>query len=303
MKKRIVFSIYIDIPKEDLDWQPPHHGHTIPKTEHTKLEFQKNAPWLKEMQESYCKSIGVPYKLFEYGKDYIEYRDWFLSTYSQITHYNIVNFYKIHCMYELAKEYDEILYLDYDVVPNTNENFFEAFDLSSSTAIMEGLAPTQKPVPSTPQAVIENCKLWMPSIRSPAAKWWNCKALAILTDLPHEKENIFIFNTGIVGISADHLKKLDYFGDFDKTLKLMDELKANEDGMWPDCLQELFGWDNETIWAYKTKLNNINWTVLGPKWHHFMDKENYIPKDAKFIHVINKNFDYVKNWLSSGNTS
>lgn len=299
MKKRIVFSLYIDIPKEDLDWQPPHHGHSMPKTEHTKQEFQKNAPWLKEMQEKYCKAIDVPYKLFEYDQSYIDYRDWFLKTYPQITHYNIVNFYKIHCMYELAKEYDEILYLDYDVIPNTTENFFEAFDLESGFAIMQGLAPTQKQVPKTANEVIKSCNVWMPSIRSPAAKWWNCKALAILTDLPSRAEDIYIFNTGIVGASKKQLEKLDYYGDFDEVLSLMDELKANEDGMWPTCLQELFGWDNETIWAHKTKLNNVQWTNLGGLWHHFMDKENYIPEDAKFIHVINKNFDYVKEWIHS----
>lgn len=301
--KRIVFSLYIDIPKSDLDWQPPHHGHTISKTEHTKLEFQKNASWLTEMQKEYCKSIDVPYKLFEYDNTYIEYRDWFLSTYPQITHYNIVNFYKVHCMYELAKDYDEILYLDLDVIPNTTDNFFEAFDLSSHIAIMEGIAPSQRDIPKTPYEIIQSCKLYMPSIRSPIAKWWNCKALSTITDLPAEAETIPIFNTGIVGASAKQLHKLDYYTDFDETLKLMDELKSNEDDIWPECLQELFGWDNETIWAYKTKLNYVKWEVLGPQWHHFMDKENTIPNDAKFIHVINKNFDYVKNWLSSGNTS
>jgi hypothetical protein len=302
LKKRIVFSLYIDIPKEDLDWQPPHHGHSIPKTEHTKIEFQKNSPWLRKMQEKYCESINVPYKLFEYDQDYIEYRDWVLSTYPQITHYNIVNFYKIHCMYELIKDYDEILYLDYDVIPNTNENFFEAFDLSTGIAIMEGLAPSQKPIPKTTHGVIANCNLWMPSIRSPAAKWWNAKALAVLTGLPTSEENIKIFNTGIVGASAEQLRKLDYYSNFDETLALMDELKVNEDEMWPECLQKLFGWDNETIWAYKTQLNDVKWHVLGGQWHHFMDKENYIPRNAKFIHVINKNFDYVKNWLNSENT-
>lgn len=301
--KRIVFSLYIDIPKEDLDWQPPHHGHTMPKTEHTKIEFQKHASWLKEMHIKYCDSIGVEYKLFEYDVAYREYRDWFLETYPQITHYNIVNFYKIHCMYELAKEYDEILYLDYDVVPVTTENFFDAFNLNEGFAIMEGLAPTQKPFPKEPRTLIRRCLEWMPSIRSPAAKWWNCKALAVLTGLSSKQEDIYVFNTGIVGASKKQLQKLDYFGNFDETLELMDELKANEDEMWPECLQQLFGWDNETIWAYKTKLNDVKWTKLGGQWHHFMDKENHIPKSAKFIHVINKNFDYVRNWLSSGNIS
>lgn len=303
MKKRIIFSLYIDIPKKDLDWQPPHYGHSIPKTEHTKIEFRNNCKWLRERHENYASSIGVEYKLFEYDQSYIDYRNHFIKSYPQITHYNIVNFYKIHCMYELAKDYDEILYLDYDVVPNTKENFFKKFDLSKGIAIMEGLAATQRPVTKNPYKLIDECELWMPSIRSPTAKWWNYKALSSITNLPSKDNDICIFNTGIVGTTKEHLKKLDYYGNFDETLDLMDELKLNEDGMWPNCLQSLFGWDNETIWAYKTKLNNVTWQPLGDRWHYFMDKKNIIPEDAKLIHVINKNFSYVKNWLSSGKTS
>lgn len=297
MKSRVVFSLYIDIPKEDLDWQPPHHGHTIPKTEHTKQEFQKYAPWLKQQHVDYCESIGIEYKFFEYDQAYIDYRDWFLAEYPQITHYNIVNFYKIHLLYELSKEYDEVLYLDFDVVPVTTDNFFEAFDLSKGIVIMEGMAPSQSPFARTIKQFGERRFRFLPSIRSPAAKWWNCKAMCMMEGLPCDNEDVMIFNTGIIGATREHLEQLDYFGDFDYTLSLMDDLKNNADGMWMDPILKLFGWDNETIWGYKTALNEVEWQLIGPQWHHFMDKENKIPEDTKFIHTINKNFDFVQEWI------
>ena len=37
--KRIVFSIYIDIPESLLDAQPPHHGETEDKNVKAKREF------------------------------------------------------------------------------------------------------------------------------------------------------------------------------------------------------------------------------------------------------------------------
>ena len=62
--KRIIYSLYVDIPEKELDKQPPHHDSNISKTLHTKLEFQKHPAWLKERHESYAKSIGVDYILF-----------------------------------------------------------------------------------------------------------------------------------------------------------------------------------------------------------------------------------------------
>ena len=56
--------------------------------------------------------------------------------YPYLTMYNIINFYKIHLMYELGLKYDEILFLDFDVVPMKNENFFELWDLTKGIAVL-----------------------------------------------------------------------------------------------------------------------------------------------------------------------
>ena len=47
--------------------------------------------------------------------------------------YEIVNFYKIYLLDKLAEEYDEILYLDFDAIPVTNDNFFEYWDLTKAS--------------------------------------------------------------------------------------------------------------------------------------------------------------------------
>ena len=38
---------------------------------------------------------------------------------------------------------------------------------------------------------------------------------------------------------------------------------------------------------------------LLPEWHHFMDKWSYIPENTVFVHAINKNFSYVKEWTET----
>ena len=112
--KKIIYSLYVDIPEKELDEQPPHHDSNISKTLHTKLEFQKHYEWLKERHESYAKSIGVEYILFEYDKELEEYTN---SMPPEITAYNALNFYKIKKLYDLSKEYDvPIVHLESELI-------------------------------------------------------------------------------------------------------------------------------------------------------------------------------------------
>ena len=275
--KRVIFSLYIDIPSEELDDQPPHWKSKIPKNEYAKVQFREYYDWLKYMHKQYAKACAVEYKLFEYDQDYINYKNEFNEKYPQIVSYNIVNFYKIHLLYELAKEYDEIVYLDFDVVPVSQKNIFDHHDLSKGIHIMHG-SDVEPPGP-------------LHSNRSPTAKYWNARAMFMYDELPSYHN---VFNTGIIITNKHHLNQLKYYENFNEVLSLMDEIKKDE--AFDDNMRKMFGYDNETIWAYKTVKNNVKVVNLDESWHHFMDKWNYIPKNTNLVHVINKNFDYVKSW-------
>lgn len=73
--KRIIYSIYIDIPSEELDAQPPHHGDIEDKNQKAKREFADHQVWLEYRQRRYAKSIGIEYKLFTADDQWFEYRD------------------------------------------------------------------------------------------------------------------------------------------------------------------------------------------------------------------------------------
>ena len=98
--KRIIYSFYIDIPKSELDifdknilkegQQPINYA--------TKNAFKENYLKLISCKEWYAEELGVPFKLFEYDSDFIMYKDKLQKDYPYLTTYNIVNFYKIHCI-------------------------------------------------------------------------------------------------------------------------------------------------------------------------------------------------------------
>ena len=298
--KRIVFSIYIDIPESLLDPMKPHHGDTEDKNLKAKREFALHYKWLLEKQKEYANNIGAEYKHYVYDQKYINLQKWYNDNHPYITEYNIVNFYKIHLMYELGEEYDEILYLDLDVLPNTKENIFEKHNIEEGVLIKKNAHGKRADL-----EYVKRCEeLFLTlgntnSIRSPWAKWWNSRALCMNYGKP--TNDIPVYNTGIVGINKYWLDKIDYFSDFDETLEEMKELKEEEISMWPKFVQAMFGWDNETIWGFKCHMNDVPSVWLDGYWHTFLDKDFKIPKASKLIHIVNKNFKTVREWYEENN--
>ena len=273
---RVIFSLYVDIKTVS------HHE--------SKAQFNKHYDWLLSTHKKYAFKHNIEYKHYVYDDEYIMYRDWFLKEYPEVSEYNIVNFYKIHLLYKLSEEYDEILYLDFDVIPVTDLNFFDEWDLSKGIAIMSGTAEAQKGINELDTLRHKH------NIRSPFAKYWNAKVMFTEKDIDAKSE---VFNTGIIGASKERLSELDYFNQFKETLEFMTDL-INDD-FYPDSIRCLFGYDNETIFAYKLLGQKLPFQQLDNGWHHFMDKWDYIPNNSKFIHCISKNFDYVRGWCEKNN--
>lgn len=285
---KVIYSLYIDIPEQLL---VSHHN--------SKLAFNKHYDWLLSMHKQYANLLDIEYRHYTYDENYIEYQDWFRKTYPDISEYNIINFYKIYLLYELAKDYDEILYLDFDVVPITQKSFFDVWNISENGIT---IMVNRNSIDTSLHKMVISEKNFnnvsMLSNRSPTAKYWNARAMLIESNYSGIND---VYNTGIIGASKKQLEQLDYWGEFNQVIELMTELKNDEFSMWPDHIRHMFGWDNETIWSYKMSINNIIRQDLTNQWHHVLDKWNYIPNDVHFVHVINKDFGYVKDWYEKNN--
>ncbi len=283
--KRVIFSFYIDIPKEELDIFDKElpivkNKRALPINLITKDRLKKHYVRLLIQKQSYAKKLGYEFKLFEYGPDWILFEQKLKREHPYLTTYNIVNFYKIHLLYELAKQYDEVLYLDFDVVPMQDVDFFEHWDLTKGIAVLNNNDRVLVP---------ENVTDSSTTIRSPTAKFYNAQAMLFEKGLSTKND---VINTGIIGASAEHLNTLAYFKDFDKNLKLMTNLTKESD-LHPPRLLKYFGWDNETLFAVKIKENNVPILWLDDKWHYFFSNQKHVPQKVILCHTINKDFDTV----------
>ena len=168
--KRVIYSLYIDIPTKDIDLFDKNILKTgdTPMNIRTKQQFAKHYGDLRACKQIYADAIGADFIMYEYDSNFSLWSAQIKNSYPYLTMYNIINFYKIHLMYELAMKYDEILFLDFDVVPMKNENFFEAWDLTKGIAVLNNNNKVTK---------IESVTDTSQTIRSPSSKYFNAQAM------------------------------------------------------------------------------------------------------------------------------
>ena len=274
---KVIYSVYVEVPAKEHYGKSKQIYDTVEKADITVNAFKKHYTKLVESKKKYADSIGVSFKMFEYDKQYQTFEKNLLKDFPELTGYEIINFYKIHLLYELAKNYDEILYLDFDAVPLTNESFFEHWDLSKGICVYNNNAH-----------IIKDRKVSQ-GIRSPSAKYFNCQAMLIDKGLGAKND---VINTGIVGARKEDIIKLDFFGGFKDTIDLMTRLRSDT-SLYPQNIVDMFRYDNETIFSYKREINKIKLQWLDDEWHYFFDKQHFIPDETKIVHCVCKDFDTV----------
>ena len=274
---KVIYSVYVDVPSEEHYGQSKQRNDTTEKADITVNAFKKHYTKLVESKRKYANDIGATFMMFGYDLRYQSFEQKLLKVCPDLTGYEVVNFYKIHLLEELSKDYDEILYLDFDAVPLTNESFFDRWDLTKGICVYNN------------NAQIVKDKEVKHSIRSPSAKYFNCQAMLIDKGLGAKND---VINTGIVGACRDDILKLDFFGEFKDTINLMTKLRSDT-SLYPQNIVDMFRYDNETIFSYKREINKVNIQWLDNDWHYFLDTQNFIPKETKIVHCVCKDFDLV----------
>jgi len=288
---RVVYSIYIDVPESEhyagaVDYKM---NDNVERASTTRQNFKTHYQRLVDCKKDYAKAIGVDFFMFTYDLRYQTFEQKLLKIYPELTKYEVVNFYKIHLLEELSKDYDEILYLDFDAIPVCTDNFFEHWDLSKGIVVLnnDDQIRTHKTIQYLNQ-----------STRSPTAKFYNAQAM-LLESGKVPKNNVI--NTGIIGARKEDIIKLDYYGNFKDTIDLMTKLRFDEESMYPPNVRAMFRYDNETIFAYKLKMNDVNVQWFDDQWHYFFNSQLYIPKETKIVHCICKDFDTVWKFYDRNN--
>ena len=278
--KKIIYSIYIENKEPNLS----------EKHQFTKTQLEKHYDRLVDVKKEYAKHCNAEYRI--YGND--TYYQKFKKKFDGFE-FDIINLYKIYLWEELGKEYDNVLYLDLDVIPNTTENFFETFDMNkicvySPNAIKENVWT---------KTMLKNYKKNIHSFDYLMTKTdkYNeyvkamCKRAMLATDNKFDTDYL-IANTAILGGNSNAIKKLRYTERLNEMVDVLN--KAKEEKFFGEEISKLFFANNEIFVHYLLDKDNIDWYNLPKEWHTYLMKKDKITNDiksAKMIHLINKRFE------------
>lgn len=182
-------------------------------------------------------------------------------------------------MERLFDFYDEILYIDFDVIPKTYTSLFENFDLNK-------LCVYSVPVPYPEELFLYRTKddNWhsMDMYVKASAK----NAMLLLDNITGLNECV---NTGVLAANKRSMENL----NFSENISLCD-LKLNEarnDNLYPTSLSKVWKPNNEVYMSYLLEKFNIPFNNIGLKWNFILDhtSKKYSPA-SYFIHQVNKDF-------------
>lgn len=287
--RKVIFDINIDIPKDKLDKGLGAYGwDTIDRCERTKIEFKK---WDKELlknKKDYADLVGADYIHYTRDEKYLTYLKEMQELYPYLTEYLVINFYKHQLMYELADEYDYILYVDLDVCFTTDEDYFKVWDFNEGILIQA--RDYQKQVDewldSDPDKPLHIRSMLNKHLITYAMMLENSKTLTYP-----------VVNTGLMGSSSKWIKELDYPNSLDEMIKLITHIKNDENSMFTEMIRSVFEWNNEPIFTYVMQTKGIPLINTDGPWNFIVNflcpKEMYDAADKKVIHMIAKRFDWI----------
>ena len=255
--KRIIYSLFTDNVLE--------HS-SVP--DYKRNQFKKYKDKIIESQKNYAVLCGAEYKLF--STDFCDY--------------DLIQFRKIYLLEELAEKYDEIVYFDFDIVPQTTKNIFESFDLDNVCAY--GIV--KKPTSDQMYSRLKNDS-WhkMDMYSKTCAK----NAMLLLDDI---KGNDEMINTGVIAGNKKSIKSLKFSDRFLQCRDTFEE--AKKDNVYPDEISKNWIHNNEVYISYIIERYNVPYTNIGLQWNFILDKSCPIPSaGAHILHHVNKEFEISFN--------
>jgi len=278
--KNIIYSIYIDNQETNLN----------DKHLHTKNQLKKHYDRLVEVKKQYAKNCNAEFRIYGNDTFYQKFKNKF-----QGFEFDLINLYKIHVWEQLGKDYENVLYLDLDVIPNTTENFFETFDMNKICVY----APNATKENVWTNSMLKNYKKNIHDyeyLMSKTDKYNEyvkamCKRAMLAIDNILETDH-YIANTAILGANKNAIEKLKYtkrLNELNNTL----ELAKNEKFFGNNITSNFFA-NNEIFFHYLLDKYNISWYNIPREWHTYYMKKDIIDdgvKNVKMIHLINKRFE------------
>ena len=260
--KRLIYSLY----KEDIE----NHQSS---GDYKKSHFKKYKNQIEQSQKNYANICGADYMLLDPTN----------------TNYDKIQIEKLLLLEDFTKTYDEVLYLDFDVIPVTDVSFFERFDLNYlcfHEVVKDMLSIQYEKLKNDVNFTKFSSAMRLFTPMNPFVKMAAKNAMLMLDNVMGRET---IINTGVVGgnkYSIGLLKLKDKLNMIDEKLE-----EAREDNIYPDNISDMFFQNNETYMSYLVERFNLPYQEIGQQWNYVLyTEEDYPHSNNHFLHYISKHF-------------
>ena len=300
--KNVIFSIYVDIADDNLQNLSSYMGDDVPRSLRTKNKLAQYYQPLVDCKKQYADTCDADFVMFHADDQYTKFLQ---SMPNSIYEFDKINHYKHHLLELMSHEYDNVLYMDLDVVPVTQTSFFDAHDLSkfcihcadasrsATWGMLNGAVARQLPceehgIPLTYEHAVEH--------HIDQYHWYMkklCKDAMLLCEGLNDPNNL-LANTAIMGGSASAIQAVKYFERLPDMLQVFDDV-INECAMG-DVITSKFFVNNEVFMSYIINKYQLPCTFLPSEWHYIQLPEytNFVSKsEAHLWHIIDKRFEKI----------
>lgn len=258
--KRLIFSMYTDKIEE----------YKTSTNDFKRNQFEKYKNLIEKSHKDYALSCKADYVLLNPKEVY----------------YDMLQFEKIYKLEEFCNDYDEVLYLDFDVVPNKNVSFFEKNDLKEKICchwIKQEFRDLFKSLKDL-------------SIRTKDDNWCpmemyikTCVKKAMLL-VENTKSTDKIANTGVIGLSKKTAELLRFKERMNHCNDVFRESLI--DNLYPFELYSSWEPNNEVYFSYLIERFNIPTQKIGMQWNFMITESFNQTSDAAYlIHHVTKEFE------------
>ncbi len=252
--RRIIYSIYNDNVDQN-------HKST---DDYKISQFRKYKEDLIRCKEEYANVCDADFILIE----------------TPTTDYNNIQFEKIKLLEEYAKDYDEVMYLDFDVVPtHYAPNLFESADMNTIC-----MHPLQRELKGRKlrEALNRN------GVDNQTVFIKTCAKNSMLL-LEGVIGSDRLYNTGVIAGNSDVISQLNFTNRIDYMNDLL--LESADDSLYPPPITNMFYINNEVFISYIIEMDNIPHTNLSLSWNFILDGYQHTPTAAAYmVHHVNKDF-------------
>ena len=272
---RLIYSIYQD--KVD-----PHKS----ASPYKQAQFVRYRHHIKIAQENWAKKCNADYILIT----------------PETHHYDDINFTKIRLFEQYSEEYDEVVYIDFDIVPFSGENIFEHLDFNIIHAHkLERDWTTLGTKHRDLSWHINNDTFDKMNVY---VKTCAKRAMLELEDIQGDHT---LVNTGVLAGNRHAIAKLKFR---EREQECFDKLKeAIDDNLYPEEIHSKWWPNNEIFFSYIIEKYDVPLKHLPESWNFILDRMHpHLPEKAHLLHHVNKEFyrsfddeqmsrEEIKQWL------